>query len=216
MAQRTIHLLLGKIMLENVNIKNRNRFLLGSVIPDAIESLSMRNTTHFIKELEDEGKWYFDLYGFRERYEELMKTDDLYLGYYMHLVEDTLYRNFLYRDYQFASHFKTEEEIKTLHNDYRLLNMHIVKQFGLKNTIERPVNFERERINEVVPFCLDVFLEEMDKDFLPFDNGTTTVLLTENLLDEFIEKYAMLCVTELVAVKKGEKYLNPFTYIWSK
>jgi len=214
MAQRTIHLLLGKIMLEQVKIKNPDRFLLGNVLPDAIESLSLRNTSHFIKELEQEDKWYFDLYGFREQYGDLMVVDDLYLGYYMHLVEDTLYRKFLYRDYQFASHFKTEEEIRTLHNDYRLLNMHIVKRYGLKNEVERPMDFEIERINEVVPFCLDDFLKEMSKDFLPFDNGTTTALLTEDLLDEFIEKYANLCVEEYEAVKNGKEYLQLKDYKW--
>lgn len=165
------------------------------------------------KNIDEEKKWYFDLNGFKEQFDTLIHTDDLYLGYYMHLVEDTLYRKFLYRDYQFASHFKTEEEIRVLHNDYRLLNMYIVNRYGLTNEVEKPYNFQKERINEIVPFCLDDFLEEMKRDFLPYENGIT-VLLTEKLLDEFIGKYTDECLLELEAVRKRESYLNPMEYKW--
>lgn len=51
MAQRTIHYLFGEIISRQVELKNKNRFLLGSILPDAYVDVRDRDRTHFkIKE----------------------------------------------------------------------------------------------------------------------------------------------------------------------
>ena len=39
MAQRLIHYLLGEIFSEEIELKNKKRFLLGSIMPDAYMNL---------------------------------------------------------------------------------------------------------------------------------------------------------------------------------
>lgn len=75
MAQRTIHLLLGKLLSEQVPLKNPNRFFVGSLLPDAINSLSLRNTSHFITPIEKERVWYFDLEQFKEQFGSLINWE---------------------------------------------------------------------------------------------------------------------------------------------
>ena len=93
MAQRTIHYLFGEMISRQTQIRDKKRFLLGSILPDAIETAN-RNLSHF--KVETETHKFFDFRSFRNRYFQQILQDDLYLGYYMHLVEDAFYRNFFY------------------------------------------------------------------------------------------------------------------------
>lgn len=47
MAQRLIHYLLGEMLSKEIELKNKERFLLGSVMPDAYKELKYRDKTHF-------------------------------------------------------------------------------------------------------------------------------------------------------------------------
>ena len=47
-------------------------------------------------------------------------------------------------------------------------------------------------------------------------NKGTTILLTENMVDEFVEKYVPLAIEELQAVKKGMTYLKASDYAWER
>ena len=211
MAQRTIHLLLGKIMLEQVKIKNPDRFLLGNVLPDAIESLSLRNTSHFIKELEQEDKWYFDLYGFREQYGDLMVVDDLYLGYYMHLVEDAFYRDFFYNGH--CSMPRTREEVPLLHQDYHILNSYIVQKYQLQNILDLAIPLKDTPLLDLTAFFVDEFLTELSHDFTEQIQGKTT-FLTESLLDQFIEHFLPLAIEEAKSIRNGASILKVTDFTW--
>ena len=94
MAQRTIHYLFGELISREVELHDKKRFLLGSILPDAYVDLEQRDATHF--RVVDETGIYFDFPSFFEKYKKQIQEDDLYLGYYMHLVEDAFYRIFFY------------------------------------------------------------------------------------------------------------------------
>lgn len=47
MSQRLIHYLLGEMLSKEIELKNKERFLLGSVMPDAYKELKYRDKTHF-------------------------------------------------------------------------------------------------------------------------------------------------------------------------
>ena len=53
MAQRLIHYLLGKIFSKEIELKSKERFLLGSIIPDAYMDLKDRDKTHFANRTEE-------------------------------------------------------------------------------------------------------------------------------------------------------------------
>ena len=132
MAQRLIHYLLGEIFSEEIELKNKKRFLLGSIMPDAYMNLKDRDKTHFANRTEE--TTYFDFNLFREKFDRQINEDSLYLGYYMHLVEDVFYRQFIHRD-EFRI-TKSQKEISMLHNDYHILNSYIVSKFNCQNILQ--------------------------------------------------------------------------------
>lgn len=209
MAQRTIHYLFGEMFSRQIELKDKNRFLLGSILPDAYSDDYKRDSTHF--KCKSNNKVYFDFNRFREQYFELMQKDDLYLGYYMHLVEDALYRQFIHK--KKLKMPCNKEEVMKLHNDYHILNAYIVKQYNIQNSLEKPIDLKRELICQKGTFKIYEFLENMAQDFKEKPLGTT-VFLTENMLDEFIDMYLVLGVKELQSVIDGKYYLQAIDYAW--
>ena len=212
MAQRMIHYLFGEILSRQIEIKDKDRFLIGSILPDAYVDGSERNITHFKYKLKPDNKEYFDFNKFREQYFELMQRDDLYLGYYMHLVEDAFYRQFLH-SYQFKKPCN-KEEVALLHNDYHILNSYIIEKYDIQNVLKKPFGFEQEPICKIATFGIDVFIETMVYDFIEKTLGET-YFLTENMLDEFIEKYMVLGMKELQNILNGKCSLQAIDYAWS-
>jgi len=208
MAQRTIHYLFGDIISNQITLTDKNRFLLGSIIADAVET-SDRDQSHF--KIKTDTHVYYDFELFRKKYSVQIMQDDLYLGYYMHLLEDTFYRSFIYQD-RFTMPV-TPEEIQVLHNDYHILNAYIVSKYKIHNELEGTFALDNEPINEIATFHIDKFLTELSYDFMEQPSGRT-YYLTENMLDEFIEKYISLAVDEIKNIKTGKSRLKPSDYAW--
>ncbi len=204
MAQRTIHYLFGEIFLQHVELKNKQRFLLGSVLPDAFTDVSDRDKTHFKHRMPELNRSYFDFDKFKEQYFDLMQKDDLYLGYYMHLVEDAFYRDYIYCG-RFAMP-KCREEVALLHNDYHILNSYITEKYKISNILE-PIDISNEPLCEIADFRAAEFIEDMANDFTEQTKGET-VYITEDMLDEFIEKYVTKGIEELKSVQRGKDYLK--------
>lgn len=209
MAQRTIHYLFGEIFSKQIELKNKNRFLLGSIMPDAYADVCDRDRTHY--KIKTENQVYFDFNMFREQYFEQMCKDDLYLGYYMHLVEDAFYRQFIY-----SGEFKmprSKEEVTVLHNDYHILNSYIVKRYNIQNVLEKSINLEQEPIGKIAPFRMNEFVEEMSYDFTEQTTGVP-YFLKESMLDEFVDKYIPIGLEELQSIQGGKFILQAHDYAW--
>lgn len=213
MAQRTIHYLFGELFSQYINFKDKQRFLLGSILPDAFADISDRNKTHFKQLIAEKNQTYFDFDKFKEQYFDLMQKDDLYLGYYMHLVEDAFYRNYIHCGRFRVPH--SMEEVAVLHNDYHILNSYISQKYGLQNTLEKPENFADEAICNIADFSIDEFLSDMSKDFTE-NTGGETVFITENMLDEFIESYLETGIKELTAVKSRNTFLHAIDLAYTR
>lgn len=213
MAQRTIHYLLGEELIP-LGVKDVDRFRVGNLLPDAIEDLVFRSLTHFQTEVEIEGRSmrYCDFERFRREFAPLVENDALYLGYYMHLVEDACYRIFWNR-VKFAPRDMTRAEVAALHNDYHLLNAYIVRTRGIRNEIVFPAHFEREPIRRIYPFLLKDFLDEMKDDFTENPQGQTRYL-TEELLERFLPEAREVCREALRRILTGEEPTDPLSLIW--
>jgi len=151
-AQRLIHYLFGEIIAGEILLKDKKRFLMGSILPDAA-SAGDRDRAHF-KTMTD-SHVYYDFEAFRNRYRERMAQDDLYLGYYMHLVEDAFYRAFIY-----SGRFRmprSPEEVQILHEDYRALNAHIVDRYGVTNLLGNDADTEIRSLSEIAAFPCAIF-----------------------------------------------------------
>ena len=211
MAQRTIHYLFGEIISRQVELRDKNRFLLGSVLPDAYVDVSDRGRTHF--KVKWENKSFLDFEAFREEYFELICKDDLYLGYYMHLVEDAFYRQVFYNEHKKMP--RSKKDVLRLHQDYHILNSYIVNKYGLKNELYMEMSLDAEDFQKIAAFRIEEFLLEMSNDFLENTIGKT-LYITEEMLDEFVEKYVPLAVAELKSIQKGVSILHARDYIWIK
>lgn len=211
MAQRVIHYLFGEIFSEQIHLKDKSRFLLGSIMPDAYAAANDREKTHY--RIKTESKVYFDFCAFREQYLEYILNDDLYLGYYMHLVEDDFYRQFIHSKCFKAPY--THEEIAILHNDYHILNSYIVNKYNIHNTLEKTVDLEQEPINKIAVFRINEFIEEMSHDFTEQTAGET-YFFTKSMADEFIDKYIPAGLKELQSIQSGKFTLQAIDYAWTK
>lgn len=208
MAQRTIHYLFGEIISDQLNLTDKKRFLLGSILPDAIHT-SHRNASHF--KVKTPTHKYFDFAAFRNQYFDLILQDDLYLGYYLHLVEDAFYRDYFYNN-GFPMP-RTKAEVPILHNDYHILNSYIVQKYHLHNILGTSFSLDSEPLNDIAPFLIDDFLKELANDFTEQTKGKT-VFLTETMLDAFVEKYIPLAMEEATNIRSGRGILNPTDFTW--
>ena len=213
MAQRTIQYLLGEELL-GLGVKDVDRFRVGNLLPDAIEDLVFRDLTHFQSEVEIGGRRmrFSDFERFRREFAPLVETDGLYLGYYMHLIEDVCYRIFWNR-VRFAPRDMTRENVAVLHNDYHLLNRYIVSRYGIRDEIVFPKDFEREPIQRIYPFLLRDFLDEMKDDFTENPQGRTHYM-TEELLERFLAEAREICREALRRILAGEEPLDPRSLTW--
>lgn len=215
MASRIIHLAICKQLEDVIEVKDVNRLRIGHVLPDAIiRGHEAHATSHYKITVCEEKKKMIDFSGFYRQFSTKILEDSLYLGYYFHLIEDAIYRKFLYYDYQMGVNRKSEFR-KTLYDDYVILNRYLINNYRLTNKINIPVHFIEEEINEIYPFVLDNFLLDMTKDFDCSIKGKTKYF-TESMVEEYIDKCMSVCKKELDTIQKGNSYLNPLDYSWSR
>lgn len=212
MAQRTIHILFATLLADKIELYNKNRFLIGSIFPDAYINPTDRKTTHFIKCTSDESCLYFDFHEFLERFQSNVIDDDLYLGYYAHLVEDTFYRYFLNYEKNLIAKIKSYE-LGILHNDYHILNSYITKKYALPAHLELPKDYEKEVLNEITEFDVKQIVQDYSNDIVEIFNEKT-VLLTEDMLEEFVLRYIDIIADELCSVRNTHSKLNVLDYKW--
>lgn len=208
MAQRTIHYLFGELISRQIELTDKQRFLLGSIMPDAIEPCD-RDKSHF--KVRTDAYVFYDFDAYRNQYLELILQDDLYLGYYMHLVEDVCYRAFVYQDCFTMP--RNSEEVKLLHNDYHILNSYIVSKYGICNMLHTEISLENEPIRNIAAFRICQLQDDLADDFSDSTEGST-VFLTERMLDEFMDKYFPLAVEEIKNLKNGISILRAHDYAW--
>ena len=212
MASRTMHLAIAKEIEGHNPINNIYRYEIGQILPDAItHSLSNHADSHFKSTVCDGRMKMIDFAKFRSDFQDEIATDDLYLGYYFHLIQDGIYRRFLYYDYGYK--VTCPEDVELLHNDYHLLNTYLVSKYHLQNSFSKPEGFEKEKINHVYPFSFDAYLEDLKNDFLPYRSGKT-VFFTESMADEYISSCSELCNREFESVQSERTCVNPMDFAW--
>ena len=149
MAGRTVHYTLGVLLARELPAKDRSRFLLGSLLPDAYEKPEQRDLTHYTAR-ENDLVW-FDFNAFSAAFGDEIRTDPLYLGYYLHLVEDDLHRRMIHGRYGDRLTPKNDGEVAILYRDYHLLNRYLTDAYGLRNELALPPDFDSLPLNDRVP-----------------------------------------------------------------
>lgn len=211
MASRIIHLAITNELIKKYPFKDQNRLKLGVVLPDACAPDRTTEESHLKIKLCGTTKKTYDLTLYRKKFGQKMREDDLYLGYYLHLIQDLLFRYFMYEMHHWDS--KTPGNIDRLHNDYALINTYIVRQYHLTDDIVLPADFEREAIYEIYPFDAANFMADMKRDFLPYCQGEL-FFFTQELADAFIRMAVDACVKELEMFWAGGSGLDEYSWAW--
>lgn len=209
MAQRLIHYLFGEIFAKYIEFKDKKRFLLGSVLPDAYTNRNDRDRTHYT--VKADSQVYFDFGLFKEQHCDFILNDDLYLGYYMHLMEDNFYRQFVYN--QRFTMPRTQDEVAILHEDYHILNSYIVGKYHLQNELDCCLDLSQESVMHIADFNVNEFLREMSSDFTENREGNAH-FLTADMLEEFIDKYIPIGLKELHNIENKTFVLQAVDFAW--
>lgn len=209
-----MHLAIAKLLEDEIPIKDKNRFSVGHILPDAVINADKKDVgSHFIENFDQNTKKHFDFYAFYERYKSKLLSDELYLGYYFHLIEDDLFRRFLYYELDLLSKRGDPIMLEELYRDYHILNGIIVKEYALENTLCVPKGFEIEIINDIYPFDLQEFIDIIRSDFEENISGIPK-RITKKRTDRFIQNCVCACKAEYTALKSGKHHLNRYDCYW--
>lgn len=208
MASRILHLAVAEEIMKQVNIKDKNRFRLGCILPDAYNS---RADSHLKMFVCGNSKRTYDLDRFISLYKNEINEDELYIGYYLHLIQDLIFRELVYGKYKFDS--TISGSVERLHNDYHLTNLYAIKKYGVSNDVHMINNLEKERLFSLYPFDVESFLLDMKNDF--YDNCDGNIyFFTEAMVDEFVEKATTACIKELNEMAEGRHYIKAYEHAW--
>ena len=209
MASRTMHLAITSLLLDDLPQGDAERLMFGAVLPDAARG----KDSHFIVPAFGGAMNIYDLNAFRRRFGERLLWDGLYLGYYLHLVQDAVYRRFIYGEHHWDP--EVPDCIPRLHNDYRLLNPYIVSRYGLKAEPPVPAGIEREDIFFRFPFALGEFMADFLRDFAPYDQGSV-FFFTRQMAEDYIRQAVEVCREELSALQRGGGHMDELTFAWKR
>lgn len=214
MASRIMHIAIAA-QLENIlPIKDKNRFFIGHILPDAVLSANKRDVNTHFSEIFDNGKRkHFDYCEFFDRYKNDILSDELYLGYYFHLIEDCIFRVVLYYDIGLVSRRGDPDFLGELYRDYRILNGWAVERYGLEYDLYEPENYKSEKINEIFPFEAEDFIKDMCSDFNEKINQEPECFKIKNA-ENFIEKCVEVCASEYEAIMRGSHSIGAYDYSW--
>ena len=213
MASRIIHLAIASELADRLNIRDRERFFFGHVLPDMILGeyevrLPRKKESHFYTLLPS-GRKTYDIFRFYEEYQDRL-TDDLYLGYYVHLIEDNIFRQYLYYRVGLLMRRGQRELLDELYRDYHLLNPLLRKRYDIKLPTV-PEGIENEEICKRFGFCIEEYLEEMKGDLTEEPEGEL-LHFTEELICEFITECIDVITKEMKSLESGEHFLSPDDY----
>lgn len=196
MASSMIHLAITACMAEKAAFKDLSRLRLGTILPDGAVS----GNSHLKISICSNTRFTYDLEFFREYYEERMKQDDLYLGYYLHLVQDTFFRRFIYGEHHFNS--SVPGNIEKLHHDYAVTNCHIARTYHLTPGLVQVVDLSGEPICALAEFDVPELVQEVEAQFSPVQDDRT-FFFTPEMAEELVTRSTAFCLEELHALPAG-------------
>ncbi|WP_051209308.1 tyrosine-protein phosphatase [Butyrivibrio sp. WCD3002] len=207
MASSIMHLAVTYELIKRFDFSDTDRLKFGAILPNAGQG----KAGHLNKFIWGRNKKSYDFEFFRSRFGELMKTDDLYLGYYLHLVQDICYRHFVYDKYKWNP--MIPGNVERLHKDYSIINYYVAEKYNIKNDIATPAGFENEEINSVCTYDVDWLVKSMAGYFEKVEDEDI-FFFTREMADEFIAEAVDICAKELDALRNGGKLIESYDNAW--
>lgn len=207
MASSIIHYAITCELIKRRQFNNPDRLKLGSILVDA----GYNGNSHMKISVAGGHKKTYDLDGYRTTYGELMKQDDLYLGYYLHLIQDIVYRHFVYDKYHWNP--MIPGNVEKLHRDYAIGNYYVVQKYSLKNEVTIPTDFDKELINQICSFDLEGLVQNMNSYFVPIEDDVI-FFFTKEMTDEYIAEAVEYCARELDNLECSKEGTDGYLSAW--
>lgn len=209
MASSIIHLAITENIMQGMNIKDPYRLRLGSILPDGV----IHGNGHMKIRICNETRSTYDLEGFRERFRARMREDDLYLGYYLHLIQDILYRRVMYSKYHWDP--LAPGNVERLYRDYAITNAYVAEKCGLKPDLIRELDLTGEPLLAIAEFDVKELVTRVQNQFTPVED-TGIFFFTREMADEFMESAILLCREELQNLAEGKPGMNSDEWSWER
>ena len=209
MASSIIHLAIAEELMKRRSFISAERLRFGVVLPDAGDGA--RSRSHLRIQIDERGRRTYDLERFRAMYGARMQRDDLYLGYYLHLIQDIVFRQFIYQRYHWNPN--VPDGVNKLHRDYAISNRYVIERYAMINNVVIPEGFEREPIHALCPFNAEGLIGDIHGYFASREAGTP-FFFTAAMADEYIADATHICLRELRALEQGEALMDSAQNAW--
>lgn len=215
MASRMLHYILAIEIANRVVISDMNRFVIGSLIPDASNhNDGSYDIAHFGDIVKCNGniKKGINWTLFESKYKKDLEEDDLYVGYLCHLIADAVWFNRIADKYIRIYPKKDRiNYIKKGYEDFQKLNTLLLEEYFVNCPSVQISNID---IDEIHTNLVENLIQELSKDFethIPCDKSELEVYPYEAVI-EFIHESVNICVKEINALRNNQKGVNPSVY----
>lgn len=215
MASRMLHYILAVEIANNVPIRDINRFIIGSLIPDASShSDGSYDIAHFADtdKAEERIKKGINWSLFEHKYKNEILDDSLYIGYLCHLIADAIWFKQVADKYIRIYPKKDRMSyIKKGYKDFQKLNSLLVEEYSVTCP---SLQITTLKINEVNPHLMEQLFNEFAWDFKSgekYNKNDLQVYPYEAVID-FIDESVNVCIKEIIALRNMDKTINPYIY----
>lgn len=206
MASRMMHLAAASQLLdllpEGMDVP---RFLSGTIMVDSAPQ--ERHASHFLTVMN--GRKTYDIARFRELYGGMLLSDGLVLGYYLHLVQDLVFRDFMYHQMEFNP--RKPGYLAGLHGDYRRLNRLLAERYALRTDFAIPET--AAPLEAIAAFDMSYLPAALAGD-LAEPVTEAAFFFTEDMAAEYIAQAVRKCREELHALRNGLPMTDPADWTW--
>lgn len=209
MGSRIMHLAIANELLTEYPDLDRNRFLFGTLLPDA----ATEGNSHARIDVCDGGMRTYDLTGFRRQHAGRLNTDALYLGFYLHLIQDMVFRQFVYGACRWDP--APPGNIERLHRDYAILNGHLIGKYRLSPDVAIQPGVEAEPLLRDCSYDPDALVRELKADFAQKESGAL-FFFRRDMADEYIAQSLPYCRREIAAVQTGSGFMDELSMAWAR
>lgn len=206
MASSIIHLAITNELANKIKVKDIKRLRMGSMLPDNVGPKG-----HLKISICGNHKKTYNLEYFREEFRELIKEDDLYLGYYLHMIQDILYRKYVFTDYNWNT--LIPGNVERLHRDYEICNSYVIEKYGLTKEMIESFSIDGQAIRRLADFNIEEFAVKVRDYFNPVDSDDI-YFFTKEMADEFISKAVEMCINEVKNLQSGEELTDSYEWAW--
>ena len=210
MGSRMMHYALGKVLADRLCTEDKEGFILGSILPDALAPDKKRDSnSHYITVFDDGGYKWFDSLQFYSEYENEIKSDAIYLGYYFHLISDNIFRKIFYIDLGLIKRRGEKSLFQEFYRDYNILNRQIAGFYRLEKELRVPERLRDTALFKRYGFEPEALINDIYGDIDSHYEGEP-MHFDMDIVRRFVDESSELCLKELEAMKNGEHVYDKY------